>query len=147
VSETYLYRPDCEVWTDRRNSRAPQQQRVLVVDDYMVAADAVCVYLRSAGIDARAAYGGFDALQVAAAWRPHSIFLDIAMPDLSGLSVATKLRTISDLEQTVLVAYTAQAEHDYEGIRASGFDAICSKPADPPHLVRLLEKFSLGEGQ
>ncbi|MFM0554698.1 response regulator [Paraburkholderia sediminicola] len=143
MSEIYRHRPACEIWTDRRSSRPPHRQRVLVVDDYVDGADAVCAYLCAVDIDARVAYGGCDALRIAAAWRPHSIVLDIAMPDLSGLSVATTLRAMSGLGQTVLIAYTAQAERDYERIRASGFDGICCKPADPPHPVRLLEQLSL----
>nr|WKF60776.1 Alkaline phosphatase synthesis transcriptional regulatory protein PhoP [Paraburkholderia busanensis] len=140
------HHPRSEVWTGRRAGHALPEQRVLVVDDYIDTADALCTSLLVHGFDARAAYGGCEALQIAAAWRPHTIVLDVAMPDLSGLAVATAVRQIPALADCLLVAYTAQAETDYEVIRESGFDALCAKPASPKWLVRLLEALAMPTG-
>lgn len=134
--------PRIEVWTQRKAGRSACEQRVLVVDDYTDTADSLCMSLRVHGFDARAAYGGCEALQVAAGWRPDTIVLDVAMPDLSGLAVAVALREIPALAGAILIAYTGQADTDYGQMRASGFDALCAKPASPKWVVRLLESLA-----
>nr|WKF60788.1 Response regulator MprA [Paraburkholderia busanensis] len=140
------YYPRSEVWTRRRAVCKLSEQRVLVVDDYIDTADALCTSLLVHGFDARAAYSGCEALQIATAWRPHTIILDIAMPDLSGLAVATAVRQMPSLSDCLLVAYTAQGRSDYKAIRDSGFDAVCAKPASPKWLVRLLESLAAPAG-
>jgi CheY-like chemotaxis protein len=132
-----------EVWTSRRAGCFLQKQRVLVVDDYIDAADGLCAYLAAHGLDTRVAYDGSEALEIAAGWHPDSVILDIAMPGLSGMAVATTLRATPATRETILVAYTSQPpEMDYHRIRESGFDAICSKPAHPEWLIRLLERLT-----
>nr|WKF60860.1 Response regulator MprA [Paraburkholderia busanensis] len=102
--------PRSEVWTGRRTAYALSEQPVLVVDDYVDTADALCTSLLIHGLDVRAAYGGCEALQIAAPSRPHTIILDVAMPDLSGLAFAVAVRQMAAPAGCLLVAYTAQPE-------------------------------------
>jgi DNA-binding NtrC family response regulator len=62
--------------------------RVLVVDDYHPMADALASALSGAGHDARAAYGGKEALRIAADFRPHAIISDVNMPEMNGFELA-----------------------------------------------------------
>jgi CheY-like chemotaxis protein len=58
--------------------------RNLVVDDYLDAADAFVLLLRTMGCDVRVTYTGIEALDLAAVFHPHVAFLDIGMPDIDG---------------------------------------------------------------
>jgi len=52
--------------------------RVLVVDDNRPAADSLCMLLRLWGYDCRVAYNGTAGLEVACAYRPDCLMLDIS---------------------------------------------------------------------
>jgi DNA-binding response OmpR family regulator len=113
--------------------------RVLVVDDYIDSADALAAFLDVAGFDCRVAYNGCDALKTANEWHPDCIVLDIVMPGLSGLAVARTLRESATTASVSLLAYTAyETDNDYEDLRRGGLDAVCSKPADPVEVMKLL---------
>jgi CheY-like chemotaxis protein len=113
--------------------------RILVVDDSRASADALSAYLLSGGFDVRTVYHGSDALREAKAWLPDCIVLDIAMPGLSGIGVAAALRGSEATENIPLLAFTAFDTADYIGdMKASGFSAICRKPAELAELESVI---------
>src|SRR5205823_1877395 len=63
--------------------RAPRR-RVLVVDDSVDAADSVALLLAMLGHEVRTAHDGPTALEVAGAFRPDVVLLDIGLPGMSG---------------------------------------------------------------
>lgn len=129
------------VWTAARGASHSMPPRILIVDDYIDSADALAAFLDNTGFETRAAYNGCDALEIANAWHPDSIVLDIAMPGLSGLAVAKTLRESPDTASVPLLAYTAcepEPGNDYDELRVGGFDAVCPKPIDPLMIVKIL---------
>jgi CheY-like chemotaxis protein len=61
--------------------------------------------------------------------RPHIVFCDIGLPDLSGYEVARALRGDEALRATRLVALSGYAQpEDRERSREAGFDAHLAKP-------------------
>jgi two-component system LytT family response regulator len=111
--------------------------RVLIVDDETPARDKLRRMLsRVPGIEALAeASDGVDALARIADFRPDAIFLDIEMPELSGLELAASLPEPAPL----LVFVTAW---DQYAIRAFDTDAIdyLLKPYDEPRLQRTMQR-------
>jgi CheY-like chemotaxis protein len=67
-------------------------QKVLVVDDNADCADSLAALLAMIGHDVRAGYCGAQALELARSFQPDVVFLDVAMPDVSGLQVARQIR-------------------------------------------------------
>ena len=115
--------------------------RVLVVDDSVDAANGLAAVLSSADYQARAAYDGASALQVATTFRPHVVLLDIEMPGMDGYATAHELRQMAPADPQVLVAYTAQSDSGSVAAAArAGFDLHISKPCEMRHLLRLLER-------
>jgi CheY-like chemotaxis protein/two-component sensor histidine kinase len=113
--------------------------RILVVDDNRDAADSMALMLRIMGNDTRAVYGGRDALDAAADFRPDVVLLDIGMPDMSGHEVARLIRQRPGGTDTTLVAVTGWGqEEDRRRSKESGFDAHLAKPAPPAALTELL---------
>ena len=74
-------------------------------------------------------YGGTNALEVAAAFWPDLMLVDLVMPDMDGCRLVIRLRQISTFAQTRIVAITGQKdeEHKSSAIKA-GFDAVLFKP-------------------
>ena len=58
--------------------------RVLVVDDNRDGADAIGLLLEELGNQVHVTYGGTKALEVATAFRPDLMLLDLVMPDMDG---------------------------------------------------------------
>nr|WKF60838.1 DNA-binding response regulator MtrA [Paraburkholderia busanensis] len=121
--------------------------RVLVVDDSRSSADALGTYLRAGGMEVRVVYHGSDALRAARAWLPACIVLDVAMPGLSGIGVATMLRSNNSTGKIPLVAFTAfDTSDNVREMENAGFDAVCRKPADLSRLEALIRTLSVPAG-
>lgn len=115
-------------------------RRVLVVDDYRDAADALQVLLDADGFECRATSDPLDACAIAREWQPFAALLDIAMPRLDGLELARRLRADPATAQIVLIACSGYAStQDRERAREAGFDAHCAKPLTPELILRVLE--------
>jgi DNA-binding response OmpR family regulator len=112
-----------------------------IVDDYRDAADSLAVLVSLWGHDVRVAYGGEVALEMAWAYRPDVLLLDLALPKMDGLQVARQLRRDSRFKATLLVATTGYADeaHRLLGMKV-GFDRYLIKPIDPTIAEDLLRR-------
>jgi DNA-binding response OmpR family regulator len=114
--------------------------RVLVVDDYLDAAESACILLGLLGHDCRVATCGADALIEAARFDPEIAILDIGLPDLSGFELARELRKRFAGRPLFLAAITGWGKPE-DRIKAftAGFDYHVLKPADQDKLKTILE--------
>ena len=76
-------------------------KRILIVEDDTRIATALGVRLEAAGYIVLIAPDGFRGLQLALAWRPDLIVMDIWMPVGIGFSVAQRLQGLGDLRKHV----------------------------------------------
>jgi len=111
--------------------------RILVVEDDLTVAGVVVDYLRHAGLEPRHAADGQAALEIAAAWRPDLVVLDLMLPGVSGLEVCRRLREGRDAGAPLpVIMLTALGE---EGDRVagleSGADDYVTKPFSPRELI------------
>ena len=110
---------------------APKRLKVLVVDDNVDSADAVALWLRREGHAVEMSHSGAAGVQVAKAWQPDTVLLDIRMPGMDGHEVARRLRRESTLERLTLVAMTGfGATADRQRAEEAGFDHYLVKPID-----------------
>jgi CheY-like chemotaxis protein len=130
--DVVVWRPISHAMTSHR--------RVLVVDDYREAAEALQMLLNADGFECRALEDPLAACEIACEWQPFAVVLDIKMPGLDGLELARRLRAHPATSHMLLVACTAFASRaDRARARAVGFDAHCAKPLTPERLLRVLE--------
>lgn len=130
---------DFVVWRPIRYAMA-SHRRVLVVDDYWDAAEALQMLLNADGFECRALDDPFAVCEMACEWQPFAVVLDIKMPGLDGLELARRLRANPSTAHMLLVACTAFASSDDRArAKAVGFDAHCAKPLTPERLLRILE--------
>jgi CheY-like chemotaxis protein len=110
------------------------------------ATESLAMLLRVGGHDVRTAHDGPTALQVAEAFRPEAVLLDIGLPRMDGFEVARRLREAEGTRKALLVALTGYGqEEDRRRSQDAGFDSHLVKPADPTALQDLLA--TLGPGR
>ena len=103
--------------------------RVLCVDDYPDAADALAAVLTLLGCDARACYNGRMAIDMARDFHPDVCLLDLMMPGMDGLHLATRLRTDAGNRPLILAAATALGSIEERTLTAvAGFHFHLVKP-------------------
>jgi signal transduction histidine kinase/DNA-binding response OmpR family regulator len=120
------------------DSAAPSL-RVLVVDDNVDAADTLAALLEMGGHATRVANDGTQALEMAQAFRPQVVFLDIGLPGMNGYEVARRMRSTPGMESGILVALTGWGtREDRERSSEAGFDHHLTKPADMAAVENLL---------
>ena len=81
------------------SDEATGQARILVVDDNVDTLKGMAILLNLAGHEVVTAHNGPKAIEVARAYRPQFILLDLGLPGMSGYEVAKRLRE-EDLAKT-----------------------------------------------
>jgi DNA-binding response OmpR family regulator len=107
--------------------------RVLVVEDDAAIADVLRRALRQEGHEVRSAQDGVEALEVAEAFVPDLVILDLGLPKLDGVEVCRRLRAESDAPILILTART-DTEDRVEGLD-SGADDYLMKPFERKELL------------
>ena len=105
------------------------QLRVLVVDDHRDGANALALLLREHGHNARIAYGAGEAVELAAAFRPHAVILDLMMPGADGFEALARLQRQGWASDAVFIAYTGVSTPNIASVAGgAGFDHLLRKP-------------------
>src|SRR5476649_2151279 len=104
--------------------------RVLIVDDNRDGADALGLLVEELGNQVHVTYGGTKALEVATAFRPDLMLVDLLMPGMDGCGLVMRFRQIPAFAQTKIVAITGQKDEESKSsAMKAGFDAVLYKPA------------------
>lgn len=104
--------------------------RVLIVDDNRDGADALGLLVEALGNQVHVTYGGTQALDVATAFRPDLILVDLLMPDMNGCELVKRLRQIPAFVHTNIVAITGLKDEGHKTLALkSGFNGLLVKPA------------------
>jgi CheY-like chemotaxis protein len=120
-------------------STSAGRHRVLIVDDNRAAVEMLSRVVALLGQDVRTAGDGDEAVQVAAAFRPHIVLMDIGMPTMNGLEAARLIRAQPWGRSMRLVALTGWGQAgDRRRTREAGFDHHVVKPARMSDLRRVL---------
>ncbi|MEQ1764407.1 MAG: response regulator [Pyrinomonadaceae bacterium] len=115
------------------------QKRVLVVEDIEDSRTMMRVMIEREGVSVIEAAGAYEAIEKAEEFLPDLILMDIGLPLLDGLSAATLIKKLKDLDQTPIVAVTGY--HDIlEQARKAGCCDVLYKPVNQPALDDLLDK-------
>jgi CheY-like chemotaxis protein len=113
--------------------------RILIVDDNRDAANSMAAMLGMLGNDVQAVYGGHEAITVMTAFEPEVVFLDIAMPGMSGYEVCRRIRSNTAACRPMIVALTGFGQQgDRLSSREKGFDEYLVKPVSMETLQSVL---------
>jgi two-component system OmpR family response regulator len=103
------------------------EARLLVVDDEPNIVELLSASLRYAGFEVATAGGGQQALEVARAFRPDLLVLDVMMPGLDGFGVVSRLRGEGQRMPVVFLTARDATEDKVNGLTLGGDDYI-TKP-------------------
>jgi CheY-like chemotaxis protein len=133
-----------EAGTSFLESRDDERRaRVLVVEDNVDSAEALMMLLEMFGHEARTAYDGQTALEVASTYAPDLMIIDLGLPGIDGCEVARRVRSKPEFRDTALVAVTGFGQDsDRERALAAGFDHHLTKPVEPARLRRLIARLT-----
>ena len=103
--------------------------RILVVDDDKAVRDSLRRALVLEGYEVELAEDGVSALRSLAQAAPDAIILDLQLPDVDGLEVCRRLRTIGDSTPVLMLTARGAVDDRVEGLDA-GADDYLQKPFD-----------------
>ena len=93
------------------------------------------------GFKVAEAVNGENGLDLAKHCSPDAVLLDLLMPGIDGFEVASRMRSMDQLQETIIVAVSASAFKEVrERSLKSGCDGFLAKPFQVDELLKLLEQ-------
>jgi DNA-binding response OmpR family regulator len=111
---------------------------LLVVDDDPVILQLLTVNFEMEGYTVLTAGDGEAGLRRAREARPDMVLLDVMMPGLTGLEVATRLRADEETSHIPLVLLSAKAQSTDVSAGLDVADEYVTKPFDPFELLEVV---------
>ena len=125
-------------------ARPTAAYRILVVDDNVDSAESLATLLTIMGHETRMAHDGLEAVDVAEAFRPTVMMLDIGLPKLDGVEVCRRIRQQAWGKDIVVIALTGWGQDaDKRRTLDAGADAHLVKPVAPAALEQLLAELTV----
>ena len=119
-----------------------KKQTIMVVDDSEDVRVMVAMQLRMSGYEVIEARDGREAVELAKAYCPSLIFMDIHMPVMDGLEATRLLREIEEFCDTVIVAFSAFSSGSNRQLALdAGCNAYVSKTSNTQQLSSIAERF------
>jgi CheY-like chemotaxis protein len=117
----------------------PARSRVLIADDDAATRHGVAKLLENAGFDVSEAADGIAALN-AIEQRPYDlVFLDIWMPQLSGLEVLARIRVGASRPKVIVMTSDSTSETLLRAVKEQAYDYL-SKPFPPRQAVEVAHR-------
>ena len=105
------------------------ERRVLIVEDDPESATVLRKMLTRAGFQVMVAENGALGIEAFQRWRPHFIWMDLGMPQLSGTEATRRIRRLHGGAETKIAAITAAPDaSERDSAMRAGFDDFVCKP-------------------
>jgi len=116
-------------------------KRILVVEDNDLNRKLFCDVLKANGFIVEPCADGELALDVARAFGPDLVIMDIQLPNVSGMDLIAQMKLDTGLTAIPVLAVTAYAgKGDEEKIRDAGAQAYLSKPVSIGPFMRAVKE-------
>ncbi|GAB4336610.1 MAG: hypothetical protein Kow0037_18110 [Calditrichia bacterium] len=120
--------------------------RLLHIEDDISSRLLIKKVLKNHNFELLEAPTGLSGLELATQKIPDIILMDINLPDISGIELATKIKNTAGLERTVIIALTAlPSEKARDLTLLAGCDGFLEKPIDPTLFPEQILKFAEGK--
>ena len=116
--------------------------RILIVDDDEALVGMLGTFLSQHGYKTDFAYSGSTALKQVETFHPDLVLMDIGLPDISGLEILRRIRSVPTNHEVTIILITGASELEMkiEGFHTGANDYI-SKPIIPRELLLKVERF------
>jgi len=115
--------------------------KILVVDDDVDLLKLMVRYLQTQGYDVKSAVSAADTLGLLSTESPEVVFLDLFLPDQSGLQLLAKIRDKNPSSSVVMMSGGNTTQSSVSAIRM-GADDCLDKPFPLTEMKRLIEELS-----
>jgi len=119
--------------------QAPNQGEILVADDDRTTRFAICSMLKKAGYAVTAAKNGAEALRKIKQKSFALAFLDIWMPEMTGLEVLALARTVQNCPKIVIMTSDGTPQSVLGAVREQAYEYL-SKPFPPKKAVEVASR-------
>lgn len=115
--------------------------KILITDDILQSRKILIEHLEEYAFSIYEAVSGNHAIELIKKHKPDIVFLDIRLPDISGIDVASIIKTLTGIN-TKIIAYTVSPDKiaEDDNVREL-FDGIVSKPVTKFNILNELKKF------
>ncbi len=115
--------------------------RILIVDDEALILLSWKKSLMSEGYDVKTAFNGEEALKIASEEKPDIVITDLIMPEMNGIELCRRIKTISPETEVVLLSGHPEAINKYQKdfVSAGGKDTFLSKPLSINEIIKAVE--------
>jgi signal transduction histidine kinase/CheY-like chemotaxis protein len=122
---------------------ASKSLQIMIVDDNEDASEVLAMFLREIGHQVSVESSSRRVLESASLETMQVMILDIGMPEIDGLQLASIIRSKKGTSKKLLIALTGYgSDQDRLNSTEAGFDHHLVKPISPSALVDVLENFS-----
>lgn len=112
------------------------RKKILVVEDEQDILQLITHYLEKEGFHTIPAMNGPEALKKVAEHKPSLVILDLMLPEMDGLEVCKRLRSVPDTAMLPIMMLTAKAEESDTIVGLElGADDYVTKPFSPKALI------------
>ena len=118
--------------------------RILVVDDQPTLRMLLRTTFEIIDVHVDEAGSAAEAMERLAQRTPDVIVLDVALPDVDGISLCRRLRSQPATAEVPIVLLTGSSDASDEEGRAAGADAFVRKPFSPLELLEIIEQVAGG---
>jgi DNA-binding response OmpR family regulator len=126
---------------EKLREESASEQKVLLVDDERTVRQTLALIFKSRGYQTRAAESAEEALELIAGWTPDVAILDVGLPQMNGVELATLIRSQCPSCHILLFSGRPDSEELIDEAQAGGktFE-ITAKPVHPDFLLNWVGK-------
>jgi CheY-like chemotaxis protein len=115
--------------------------RVLIVDDEETVANTLALVLKGQGYETRVAYSAEQAVETMAEWIPDLALLDVILPGLHGIELATLIKARIPECRILLFSGQADTADLLQQAEANGHTLqLLAKPAHPTEVLQAVAR-------
>jgi len=111
--------------------------RVLVIDDEIDFVETMVKRLKDKGLDAEAATGGQEGLELLEKNPPDVVVLDVKMPKMSGIEVLKEIKKKKPLIEVIMLTGHGSMEAGIQGLQLGAYNYVM-KPVPFNELLSLI---------
>jgi DNA-binding response OmpR family regulator len=115
-------------------------QRILVIEDEAGARNALESLLTEEGYVVRTAADGRAGLECLREFRPDTVVCDVRLPDINGLQVLRRTRTLADDDVVFIIVTAGSNSEDVDDALRREADVFIEKPIDLNRFRRILRQ-------
>jgi CheY-like chemotaxis protein len=114
---------------------------ILIVEDYADTRSFLKCLLKDSGYEVAEAENGQEAIKSIKLKTPDLILMDIAMPEMDGLTATRTIRRFDGMAELPIIAFTASRDLFYKRAIEAGCDELVDKPLRLDALTQVLNQY------